>query len=141
MRYIWQEKGKLHASAVRRCPRSVSAVCGVRGFSRVRYHSSVHQVMYVHGIIPIDTIPLHHVFCATGVGHYKRNQVWNTAEAEPFVRRFLGHSDHVKRCAFADGGGEAVLSCGNDGTASIHKHASYPCGTLLITFYTRVRCF
>ncbi|CAM9348828.1 unnamed protein product [Scytosiphon promiscuus] len=42
--------------------------------------------------------------------------IWNTAAAEPFVRRFLGHSDHVKRCAFADTRGEAVLSCGSDGT-------------------------
>lgn len=43
-------------------------------------------------------------------------QVWNTAAAEPFVRRFLGHSDHIQRCAFADTRGEAVLSCGSDGT-------------------------
>lgn len=43
-------------------------------------------------------------------------QIWNTAAAEPFVRRFLGHADHVKRCAFADTRGEAVLSCGSDGT-------------------------
>ncbi|CAN0042077.1 unnamed protein product, partial [Ectocarpus sp. 12 AP-2014] len=42
--------------------------------------------------------------------------IWNTAAAEPFVRRFLGHSDHVKRCAFADTRGQAVLSCGSDGT-------------------------
>lgn len=43
-------------------------------------------------------------------------QIWNTAATEPFVRRFLGHSDHVTRCAFADTKGQAVLSCGSDGT-------------------------
>lgn len=32
------------------------------------------------------------------------------------MRRFLGHSDHVRRCTFADSRGEAVLSCGSDGT-------------------------
>lgn len=45
-------------------------------------------------------------------------QIWNTAATEPFVRRFLGHSDHVTRCAFADTKGQAVLSCGSDGTVS-----------------------
>lgn len=46
-------------------------------------------------------------------------KVWNTAAAEPFVRRFLGHSDHVKRCIFAGVRGEAVLSCGSDGTVRV----------------------
>ncbi|CAM9488290.1 unnamed protein product [Discosporangium mesarthrocarpum] len=42
--------------------------------------------------------------------------VWNTAAATPFVRRFLGHTDQVRRCLFADSLGHTVLSCGDDGT-------------------------